>query len=194
MLCPAAWWRAVIAALDVESRLVDFPGVVIRPFAEADAPRVCEIFYRSVHEVAIAKYSPEQAAAWAPAVPDAARWLTSLRDFHTFVADDRDGTTIAWIAMTDAGYIDMLFCLPEAAGRGIAAQLYRTVEDIARERGLARLTVHASLLAQSFFAKHGWRVDEHETVVRNGVNLPRAAMSKELLVDGQPQAAAVTRH
>ncbi len=156
-------------------------GEVIRPFTDADGPRVCEIFYRSIHEVATALYTYEQAAAWAPAVPDAERWSEDLRAFNTFVADDANGVPIAWIAMTDAGYIDMIFCLPEAAGRGIGSRLYQTVEAIAVERGLERLTVHASLVAQPFFAKHGWTIDRHEEVVRNGVALPRAAMSKELL-------------
>jgi putative acetyltransferase len=82
--------------------------------------------------------------------------------------------------MTATGYIDMLFCLPEAVGSGVAGRLYETVEQIAKERGLSRMTAHASLLAQPFFAKRGWRVEKHELHVRNGVSIPRAEMSKDL--------------
>jgi putative acetyltransferase len=156
------------------------PRTRIRAFEPADAPRVCEIFYRSVHEVAKSKYDQAQLDAWAPKMPDASKWLTSLAGFDTYLAINEAGEAVAWIAMTPAGYIDMLFCLPEALGRGIAGQLYETVERIARARGLSRMTAHASLLAQPFFAKRGWTIEKHEMHVRNGVGIPRAEMSKEL--------------
>jgi putative acetyltransferase len=152
----------------------------IRRFVPTDAHRVCLIFYRSVHEVARSHYDEAQRNAWAPKVPDAARWLTFLREFETFVAVDESDEAVAWIAMTDAGYIDMLFCAPEAVGHGVATRLYQAVEAIAIERGRHRMTAHASLLAQPFFVKHGWTIDAHELHERNGVRLPRAAMSKRL--------------
>jgi putative acetyltransferase len=110
-----------------------------------------------------------------------------LREYDTYVAVGEAGAAIAWIAMTDAGYIDMLFALPEAVGRGIAGRLYDTVEAIAIERGLERLTAHASLLAQPFFVKRGWRIVQHELHERNGAILPRAEMTKPLPY-GPPEA------
>jgi len=133
-----------------------------------------------VHEVAKAKYDKAQLQAWAPKIPDASKWLPILSEYATFVAIDDNEKLVGWISMTEAGYVDMLFCLPEAVGRGIAGRLYETVERLAKERGLHRMTAHASLLAQPFFAKRGWRVEEHEMQVRNGVAIPRAKMSKEL--------------
>ena len=109
--------------------------------------------------------------------------LARLTEYDTFVADNERGETVAWIAMSPSGYIDMLFCLPEATRCGIASSLYAAIEHAANDRGLPHLTAHASLLAQPFFAKHGWRIDQHETVARNGVDLPRAAMSKSLKSD-----------
>lgn len=131
------------------------PPLRIRAFEPADAPRICEIFYRSVHEVAKSKYDEAELNAWAPKMPDASQWLTSLAGFDTYLAINEAGEAIAWIAMTPAGYIDMLFCLPEAVGRGIAGRLYETVEQIAKQRGLSRMTAHASLLAPAILRKAG---------------------------------------
>lgn len=133
-----------------------------------------------MHEVANDKYDKAQLDAWAPKIPDASKWLPILIEYATFVAVDEAEKPIAWISMTEAGYVDMLFCLPEAVGRGIAGRLYEKVERLAKERGLHRMTAHASLLAQPFFAKRGWRVEKREMHVRNGVAMPRAEMSKEL--------------
>lgn len=154
--------------------------IKIRAFEPNDAPRVCEIFYRSVHEVARSKYDGAQLDAWAPSIPDPSKWLPKLTEFETHLAVDESGEAVAWISMSAAGYIDMLFCLPEAGGRGVAGRLYDTVEQIAKERGCLRMTAHASLLAQPFLAKRGWRVEKHESHVRNGVSIPRAEMSKDL--------------
>jgi putative acetyltransferase len=107
----------------------------------------------------------------------------------TFVADDDAGTTVGWIAMSPAGYIDMLFCLPEATRCGVASALYSKVEQSAIELGLTELTAHASLFAQSFFAKHGWVTDKTEVIVRNEVEIQRAVMSKRL-----PRLSAAPGH
>lgn len=155
--------------------------MTIRRFIDADAPALCEIFYRSVHEVASARYTPEQVNAWAPVVPDYTRWLDRLREYDTFVACGDAGFPVAWMMTSGEGYVDMLFAAPEAAGRGIVTHLYAVAEDAARARGIATLTAHASFLAQPFFLKHGWRIDAHEEIERRGVLIPRAAMSKVLV-------------
>jgi putative acetyltransferase len=154
--------------------------MIVRRFEPRDAPALCEIYYRSVHEVACARYDSAQVAAWAPRLPDSQRWLAQFVEYETFVADNDVGTAVGWIAMTREGYLDMLFCLPEATRCGIAGELYAAVERSAFELGLARLTAHASLFAESFFKKRGWIVDERETVDRYGVAIERAVMSKRL--------------
>ncbi len=154
-------------------------AVTVRPFRDEDAQALCAIYFRSVREVAPAKYDAAQVLAWAPAMPDAAHWGARMREFYTLVADGADGTAVGWIAL-DGGYVDMLYCAPEAAGRGVAAHLYAAAEAAARERGLTRLTAHASRFAESFFRKHGWAVDGREIIVRDGVEIDRAQMSKAL--------------
>jgi putative acetyltransferase len=108
--------------------------------------------------------------------------MPRLCEYDTFVADNELGKPVGWIAMSATGYIDMLFCLPEATRRGVAVELYLAVERVALERGIAKLTAHASILAQSFFLKNGWVLEKHETIVRGGVDIPRAAMSKSLVI------------
>ncbi|GAC1392497.1 MAG: hypothetical protein NVSMB31_10700 [Vulcanimicrobiaceae bacterium] len=82
--------------------------------------------------------------------------------------------------MSPTGYIDMFFCLPEATRGRVALELYAAVENAAVGLGLSRLTAHASVFAQSFFVKRGWTIDAMETIVRNGTNIQRAVMSKNL--------------
>jgi putative acetyltransferase len=74
----------------------------------------------------------------------------------------------------------MLYRSPGASGSGVAAALYRAAETRACELGISRIRTEASLLAESFFARHGYSLDLRENVERNGIPLPRAQMSKTL--------------
>jgi putative acetyltransferase len=99
-------------------------------------------------------------------------------EYETFVADNDDGETVGWIAMTPDGYIEMLFCLAEATKCGVGLALYAAVERIAVDRGLTELTAHASAFAESFFVKVGWFVRERETVGTGDAAIVRALMVK----------------
>jgi putative acetyltransferase len=154
--------------------------VTIRRYREGDAEALCQVFFRSVREIGSAKYDAAQVRAWADAVPDADAWSVRMRENATFVAVSDDGVAAGWIELEPNGHVEMLYCVSEAAGRGVAAQLYAATEGLARERGLTCLTTAASRFAESFFLKHGWTVDERETVVRFGVGIERARMSKTL--------------
>ncbi|MDQ6942175.1 MAG: GNAT family N-acetyltransferase [Candidatus Eremiobacteraeota bacterium] len=152
----------------------------MRRYRDGDAAALCEIFFRAVREVGPAKYNDAQVRAWADDVPDAAAWGKRMRANETFVAVRDGGVPVGWIELEADGHVDMLYCAPEAAGRGVAAQLYSAAEGLAHVRGLDLLTTAASRFAESFFRKQGWNVDERETVMRFGVGIQRARMSKTL--------------
>ena len=157
--------------------------VTIRRYREGDAEPLCVLFFRSVREVGPAKYDDAQVRAWAHDVPDATAWGERMRENETFVALANGDVHVGWIELEADGHVEMLYCAPEAAGRGVAASLYSAAEAVAHERGLSRLTSAASRFAESFFCKHGWAVDERETVTRFGVGIQRARMSKSLQTD-----------
>jgi putative acetyltransferase len=155
-------------------------GVTIRRYRDDDAAALCELFFRSVREVGPAKYDDAQVRVWAHDVPDTVAWGRRMRENETFVAVSDDGVPAGWIELAGHGHVEMLYCAPQTAGRGVAVQLYAAAEALARERGLTHLTTDASRFAESFFLKQGWIVDEHETVTRFGVDIQRARMSKPL--------------
>ena len=136
----------------------------VRPFREDDAAALAEIFYSAIHEVARAHYSEAQVNAWAPAVPDAERFVARGTDGRTLLvaADDAD-TPIAYGDLEADGYIDHLFCKPEFAGKGVALAVYEELEKAAVGQGIGRLHVEASEPASRFFRRQGFElVERHE--------------------------------
>lgn len=76
-----------------------------------------------------------------------------------------------------SGYISHIFVRPDIARKGVASQLLAAAE--AALSNIARLHVHASLIAKPFFEHHGYRVIAEEIVTRAGVGLRRYEMCKE---------------
>jgi putative acetyltransferase len=148
-------------------------------YKEGDANVLVRIFFAAVRELARAKYSDEQVRAWAPRVPDPSEWEARMLLNETFVAE-RNGELVGFIELERSGRLAMLYRTPAAAGKGAAEALYHAVEERAREIGIPRIRVEASLLAESFFMKRGYRLEARETVERNGAALPRARLSKDL--------------
>lgn len=125
-------------------------------------------------------YSPEQLHAWAPAPPNADTWIQRrLPTRTTFVADD-NGTLAGFGEIEPNGHIDCFYCHHAYQGRGVGSALLARIEQHARDVGLARLFVEASITARPFFQARGYTVIRQQSVERHGIQLTNFVMEKRL--------------
>jgi putative acetyltransferase len=164
--------------MDMRVHDVNEPGV--RFYRDGDAALLVQIFFAAVRELGIVRYAQAQVRAWAPRIPDPLKWEARMRLNETFVAE-RNGELVGFIELERNGHLTMLYRKPGISGNGVAEALYRIVEHRARELRIPRIRTEASLLAESFFERHGFNLESRENVERNGISLPRARMSKTLL-------------
>lgn len=156
-------------------------GFRVRPYREGDAPRLAEVFHRSVREVASADYTPEQVAVWASAERNADFFEARATDGRwVLVAVDASDVVVAYTDLEADGHIDQLYCHPDAAGRGVASALYLELEELARSAGVPRVYVEASEPARRFFERHGFEVIARRDLNVDGVALHNYAMQKSL--------------
>ena len=155
--------------------------ITVRAYDQRDAAGTADVFYRSAREVALSDYTVAQVTAWVPGPLDPAQEHERSSDGRlVLVAVDEDDHVVAFIDLEADGHIDRLYCAPEAAGRGIASQLYDTVEAAAREQGIARLYTEASELARRFFERKRFTVKERQDKVLRGVDIHNYSMFKDL--------------
>jgi putative acetyltransferase len=155
--------------------------VTIRAYERRDAAGVADVFYRSVREVALTGYTADQVKAWVPGRWDAEQEHRRSGDGRlVLVAVDESGQVVAFVDLEPDGHIDRLFCAPEAAGRGVASQLYDRIETAAREQGIRRLFTEASELARRFFERKGFTVLERQDKILRGVPIHNYRMAKTL--------------
>ena len=130
----------------------------IRDFASDDSKELASLFRRAVREIGARDYNAAQIDAWADGI-SAENLDARLSDGRlALVAVGEDGKLLAFGDLEASGHLDFLYALPEAAGKGIAARLYETLETRARAKAITRLYTEASEPARRFFLKTGFVV------------------------------------
>ena len=140
----------------------------IRPYHD-DARACAEVYFHAVQRGTHEKYTEAQRNAWAQKIPDP---LTYLADETCIVAEAK-GKVIGFMSLTAKHHISMAFVHPDWHRQAVAGALYDRL--LASVRTPPR-TVHASLIAQSFFEKRGWVAAKKEERVVRGVMLIRHLM------------------
>ena len=153
----------------------------IRAYRPGDATRMEDIFRRAVHRIGSTFYSEDQVAAWGGPRVTAERLDALYNDGRaTFIAEDETGCAIAFCDLEADGHIDMLYCDPAFARRGIATGLLAAAEETARAQGTTRLFTEASEAARPVFERAGFTVLHRRDLEIDGVAIHNWAMVKRL--------------
>ena len=158
----------------------------IHPYQTSDTRAILTLFRESVHTVASRYYTQEQTNAWAPLdlsddenKQSEERWTTRLASQITFTAKI-EAQIVGFISMTHEGDLDLLYVCKEQQAQGIAYQLFKHIEAIAREHKLSHITTHASIMAMPLAKRMGFAILKEDIVERRGVSMPRYEMIKKL--------------
>lgn len=155
-------------------------SITLRACRPDDLPALTRLFRETIHAVNRRDYTAEQLAAWAPARTDLGRWRQKFAA-ETVVVAELDNQPVGFCSWTPDGYLDFLYVHRTHQRKGVATVLYAEAERVLRTKGLRRIHTQASITAQPFFARQGFKVVKHQTVRVRGVDLPNAVMEKSLV-------------
>jgi putative acetyltransferase len=155
----------------------------IRPFVPEDAPALAELTVAAIAMIGLRAYSIEQVLAWAAHHPSPARFLEGAEAGELIlVALADEGAPAAYAILQPQGHLDMLYCHPDHAGKGLASALLAAIDSEALARGLTHITTHASELARPVFERAGYvllhRRDFTISVGADAVPIHNYAMTK----------------
>jgi len=151
--------------------------IVLRRYVTEDLDGVIEVFQRAIREVASRDYDAAQVAAWSEVDRDKWRPWRLTRPTWAAVLDEK---IIGFSDLEADGHLDMMFVHPEHQGVGVASLLLATVEDAARQQGLARIFTEASVTARPFFETRGFELDAEQRVTKRGETFINYRMFKLL--------------
>lgn len=153
----------------------------IRGYRTGDSVAMADLFHRAVRDLGGRDYSQAQVEAWAGPRVTAERldkMYTDGRD--TFIAVDEADRPIAFSDLEASGHVDMLYCDPAHAGKGVASSLLAAIEEKARTAGIGRLYTEASETARPVFERAGYRVLGRQDLKIGAVAIHNWKMEKAL--------------
>lgn len=154
--------------------------MTIRRARAEDAESVGRVHRGAIRELCGTHYTDEQIEAWSGPRP-AGHFAKVIRAKEFYVAEE-GGEMVGFGSLNaEACEVDAVYVAPAAAGRGVGMKLLGAVEERARELGLKRLRVDASLNAVGFYERAGYVLQgKGAHRLWNGIDLPCAYLSKEL--------------
>lgn len=151
-----------------------------RMTTEAELADLWSLRTRAVRIGCASHYPPEIIATWSAAPPPATLPLL-VRGGGGIVAEE-EGRALGYAVLdVDTGEVDAVFVDPAAHGRGVGRALLQSLEAMAREAGLDRLFLSASLNAVAFYERAGFRALRERMVPhRSGIAIRAVVMEKRL--------------
>ncbi|ELC7452852.1 GNAT family N-acetyltransferase [Enterobacter hormaechei subsp. xiangfangensis] len=151
----------------------------IRRFRNGDEISLFNVFYSSVHTIALHYYTQEQIDAWAPAEIEQEQWANHMRELCPFVVE-LDGEIAGYADLQPNGFIDHFYVSGTYSGQGVGTLLMNCIHEEARQHGTSELTSNVSKAAEAFFLRHGFHVVERGFPICRGITLENALMRKHL--------------
>lgn len=151
----------------------------IRAAAPEDALPMARVFAEAIAVKAGTSYGPNERAAWT-ARGSASRFAAMIDDGqNALLVAEADGAVVG-VAGLRGCEVSLLYTVPDAAP-GTGARLLAAIEGLARQSGLAGLTLTASRNAVSFYMRCGYAiVSLGSRPLPGGVSLPVCLMAKSL--------------
>ena len=157
--------------------------VTVRPLRDDEIRLYLEIHERAIRGHAETHYSQDDIEGWVvPATEENLRRLALNADREIRFVAELDGNPVGIGALVlKQSELRAVYVTPEGARRGCGSALVHEIERIARDNAVTRLTLHASLNAESFYTALGYGVLERtEVALPNDHRMAVVRMGKDL--------------
>jgi len=155
-------------------------AIQVRSYRLEDASALANIYYNTIHVINAKDYSKEQLDVWAPVSSlEVEGWQKKWSKIQPLVATV-ENKIVGFAEFENDGHIDCFYCHHQWTGQGVGSALMRTIEDIAKNRGIIRIFAEVSITAKPFFSSKGFYIVKEQTIVRQGIELNNFVMEKFL--------------
>ena len=153
---------------------------IIRRAQQEDSEGIWLVHTQAIREICKSHYTSEEIEAWAGRLrPDSYQEVVNSREF--FVAEDQGRLVGFGQLCLASGEVEAVYVHPSAVKQSIGAQLLRTLEERAKEKGLRSLHLDASLNAVPFYTKAGFESQQKaKHQLKPGIEIARVVMTKTL--------------
>jgi putative acetyltransferase len=155
--------------------------ITIRQATQNDLDAIIQLFRATVEVINAKDYSAEQITVWKGGASKKERWLKKFSEQYFLIAEI-DNRLAGFGSITHDGYLDFMYVSKDHQGRGVASEIYHSLEKFAIENGISEIVSDVSITAKPFFEKKEFEVLQEQQVDIDGVKLINYKMQKRLTV------------
>jgi len=134
---------------------------------ETDLSLMQRLFYQTVTTYGSILFTKEEIKIYSRLATNRPYWLKKFKKDFIYNAK-LNGEIVGSFSMNASGFIEYIFVHQNYQGKGIAKNLYETIEEVARQSNIKTLSTQVTLLTKSFFEKYGFDILKEETEVVGG--------------------------
>ena len=152
----------------------------MRLLTKQDIPQMRALFRSTVLTVNSKDYTHEEVEDWASCGDSVEHWKELLAKNDYIGIFDGQGNIIGFSSMNSEGHLHSMFVHKDWQHQGMASRMLAEVENMAREYGVPKIDVEASITARPFFEKHGYTAVKAQKAKANRLYLTNYVMEKTL--------------
>jgi putative acetyltransferase len=174
----------------MDGLLLDQAFFQVRPGSPNDVDSIVRLHFAAVHITASSAYPEAILNGWSPDAKDEKR----KRRIRAAMAKGDEFFVVAVVdhlvrgfgsIVPSRGELRAVYVDPVCGSRGVGTAILLELEKVAREHGVSRLQMDASLNAESFYEKRGYSVIARGThTLAGGLQMACVAMEKDLTLGG----------
>jgi GNAT superfamily N-acetyltransferase len=133
----------------------------VRRARDTDREAIWRVHTASIRGLCAGWYGETEIGVWVGRLtPDVYRGAILNR---VMLVAEQDGEMIGFGQLDlDRAEVEAVYVVPGTVRQGVGSRLLRSLEEVARSRGLGRLHLCASLNAEAFYAARGYRPVQRE--------------------------------
>ncbi|WP_298543235.1 GNAT family N-acetyltransferase [uncultured Aquimarina sp.] len=134
---------------------------------DSDLPLMQRLFYQTVTIYGSKIFTKEEVKIFSRLALDKKHWIQKFTEDFVYNAK-LNGEVVGSFALSKDGVIEYIFVHQNYQGRGIAKELYKTLESVAEDANMGILTTRINMSTKDFFKKNGFEIIKNIEKVAGG--------------------------
>ncbi|MEZ8140573.1 GNAT family N-acetyltransferase [Enterovibrio norvegicus FF-33] len=152
--------------------------ITVRKMRAGEEMMLWQLFYKTIRQINIRDYTPEQVAVWAPDECNEAAWCDRMQRIQPFVAIINDKIA-GYAGLRSDGYIDHFFVDADFQSKSVGKTLMKTLfREGKKNSELSRYFSHVSITAKPFYERMGFHVVKVQQIEKQGQVFTNYVMEK----------------
>ncbi|WP_298318598.1 GNAT family N-acetyltransferase [uncultured Aquimarina sp.] len=137
---------------------------------DSDLPLMQRLFYQTVTIYGSKIFTKEEVKIFSRLALDKKHWIQKFAEDFVYNAK-LNGEVVGSFSLSKDGVIEYIFVHQNYQGRGIAKELYKTLENVSKEANIEVLTTRINMSTRDFFKKNGFEIIKSIEKVAGGEDI-----------------------